>query len=372
MVYFLIAGVAGAVWTARLPAIKQGLGLDDAALGMALLTIAVGAVLAMQGVGQLIDRFGSAAVMLPAALVVSAGLVLPGYAGSYPVLLGALLVFGAGLGSIDVSMNAHAVLLQRRYQRQIMISFHAIYSVGGLLGSVAGALAARAGLPTGENFALVGAILLVLAVAAWPLLLAGSAPGGEAGPPARRGWSAAIVLLGTLGLCSMIGEGSMGDWSAVYLREVLHTSLSFAPIGFAVFSIAMGAFRFLGDRLVIALGPVWLVRACGLVAGVGLGIALLLNQPIAALVGFGLYGAGLSSIVPQVFTAAANRDPRRSGRDLARVSGLAYTGLLAGPVAIGFTAHALGLPFALGISALLALIIAVLSPAVRPTGGPDE
>jgi MFS family permease len=366
--YFVITGAALATWTARIPAIKHRLGLDDATLSMALLAVAAGAVLAMQVVGHLTDRWGSATVMGPAGAMMSASLIIPGFAGGLPVLLVGLLLFGAGHGMVDVAMNTHAVRVEQRYGRPIMSTFHALFSVGGLLGAGLGALAAHVDMSAGVHFVIVGSVLAALSVIARPLLLAPERHRmpSHATERGRRAMAPAIVFLGVLGFFCTLGEGSMADWSAVYLRDDLHTSMAFAPIGFAVFATTMGMFRFLGDHLASRWGPVLLVRGCGVVAGVGLGGALLVHHPIAALIGFGLFGIGLSCIVPQVFSAAGGRDPERSGRDLAQVSTLAYGGLLAGPVVIGVTAHGFGLPLALGIPALLALLVAASANAVRP------
>ncbi len=363
----MIAGAALATWTARIPAIKQRLGLDEAALSVALMAVAAGSVLAMQAVGPLTDRFGSTRVVPPAGVLMSLSMSLAGFAGNLPTLIIGLLVFGAGHGMLDVSMNTHAVGVERRYGRPIMSTFHATFSFGGLLGSGVGALAAYLALGPGANFTIVGIALALISLAARPALLpAEPARRGESSAPASpRGIPLGIVFLGALGFCCSLGEGSMNDWSSVYLRDALGTSPAVAAIGFAVFSATMTAFRLLGDRLSAWFGPVVLVRGCGAVAGLGLGGALLLHHPAAALVGYGLFGAGLSCIVPQVFSAAGNRDPGRSGRDLAQVSTLAYSGLLAGPVVIGFTAHWVGLGAALGIPAVLALFIAVSAPALR-------
>jgi MFS family permease len=363
-VYFVITGAAVATWTSRIPAIKQQLGLDDADLGVALLVLGAGAVLAMQVVGHLSDRFGSATVMAPGGVMLSVSLIIPGFAGSFPMLLIGLLLLGVGHGMVDVSMNAHGVGVEQRYRRPIMSSFHAMFSVGGLLGSGLGAVAASA-LSVGTHFLVVAILLATLSVAARPLLLPREPRKRSTRERARLGMPWPIVFLGVLGFFCTVGEGSMADWSAVYLRDALHTSMAFAPIGFAVFSTAMSLCRFLGDRLAARFGPVWLVRCCGVVAGAGLTGALLLHHPAVAVIGFGLFGVGLSCIIPQVFSAAGNRDSRRSARDLAQVSTLAYGGLLAGPVIIGFTAGEVGLPLALGIPALLALLVAASANAVR-------
>lgn len=365
-VYFALTGAGLATWTARIPEIKRDLGLDDGQVTLALFSVAAGSVLAMQVAGRLADRFGSERVMGPAGVLLAASLLVPGFAGSLPVLLAGLLAFGAGHGTVDVSMNAQALLVQRRYGRPIVSTFHAMFSVGGLLGAGAGALAAHLGIGVGTHFAVVAAVTGVLLVVARRALV--ESEHVRSGPQARggRGVPGAIVFLGVLAFFCSLGEGSMADWSPLYLSDVLDSGPAVAAVGYAVFSAAMATFRFLGDRLVSRFGPVALVRGCGLIAGVGLGAALLVHQEVAAIIGFGLFGVGLSCIIPQVFNAAGSRDPSRSARDLAQVSTLGYGGLLAGPVVIGLVTQSFGLTVGLAVPAALALLVAASAGAVRP------
>ena len=175
-----------------------------------------------------------------------------------------------------------------------------------------------------------------------------------------------VALLAVVAFCSLVGEGAADNWSAVYLHYDLGTSQGFAALGFAAFSIMMTIGRLGGDRLALRFGPVRLVRGCGLLAAAGLAAGLLIDRPIGGLAGFAALGAGLSCIVPQVFSAAGNTDPARAGRNLARVAGLGYLGLVSGPALIGGAAAMVGLPWALGIPVLLALAVAAAAGAMRP------
>jgi MFS family permease len=184
-----------------------------------------------------------------------------------------------------------------------------------------------------------------------------------------------VLLLGVVAFCCLVGEGAADNWSAVYLRDNLGTSQGFAALGFAAFSITMTIGRLAGDRLAARFGPARLVRGCGLLAAAGFTAGLLARHPIGGVAGFAALGAGLSCIVPQVFSAAGNADPARAGRNLARVAGLGYLGLLSGPVLIGGAAGLVGLPWALGIPALLAVGVAVSAgvmrrPATAPAPAP--
>jgi predicted MFS family arabinose efflux permease len=377
---FLLFGVALGTWTARIPAVKDRLHLSDGQLSLALLAFAVGAIIGMALLGRAVDRLGAAAVMVPTAAAECVLLVPPGFMPGLPALAAALLAFGMVHGTLNVAMNASAVEIQRAWKRPIMSSFHAVYSIGGLIGAVTGGLFARAGVSAGLTFIWVGAVLVLLAAwAAWwapppglapPALAApGLAPAGESGRPAPDRpvplRSYALLLLGVLALCALVGEGAAADWSAVYLHDTLGSTAGFAASGYAAFSVMMAAGRLAGDRLTVRYGPVNLVRVSGALAGLGLAAALLIATPFAGVVGFGCLGAGLSFIAPQVYSAAGNRDPARAGRALSTVVSIGYAGFVLGPILIGSVSTAVGLRAALGIPAALALAVAAGAPILR-------
>jgi MFS family permease len=379
---FLIYGVILGAWTSRIPAVKQGLGVSDGELSIALLAFAAGAIVGMQAVGRLVDRFGSRRVMLPAALVDGALLLGPAFAPNLPLLVLALFGFGAVHGTLNVAMNANAVEVQRAWQRPIISSFHAVYSIGGFIGSAAGGVFARAGLGPGPTFASVtGLVVLVVAWSAqWaysPLpASAADRPSPQAVPVnavevavaarRKRAVLSSALFLGALAFCCIAGEGAAADWSAVYMHDNLGTSSGFAASAYATFAICMTAGRLVGDRLTAALGPVRLVRGCGVLASVGLAVGLLINQPIGGVIGFGCLGAGLSCIVPQVFSTAGSRDPARAGEAIARVASIGFLGFILGPILIGGAAELVGLPVALSIPVVLVLAVAAAAPALRP------
>jgi hypothetical protein len=311
-------------------------------------------------------------------------LVLPAFAFDLPVLAVCLFAFGAVHGTLNVAMNVNAVEVQRAYGRPIISSCHAVYSVGGLLGAGAGGLFAGVGLSAAATFVGVGgAVLAVAAIdrlvvlppaAMWAAATPAGAAGSDATPagggPVRRVGllGPGVLLLGTLVFCCLVGEGAAADWSTVYLRDNLGAAEGLATVGYAAFSAMMVAGRLVGDRLSARFGPVLLVRGCGVLAAVGLAAGLLVNAPLAGIVGFGCLGAGLSCIAPQVFSAAGSRDPAVAGQAIARVAGLGFLGFVVGPVVIGFTARLVGLPHALLIPAVLALFVAGSASAIG-TGG---
>jgi MFS family permease len=211
---------------------------------------------------------------------------------------------------------------------------------------------------------LAGPRVMIPATAADP----GSAPERPGDPPPRspRQISAVIWILGLVALCGQVGEGSAGDWSAVYLHVNLGSSAAVAAVALGAFSVTMAAGRVAGDRLAARFGPVRLVRASGLVAGLGLAAGLLIGTPAAAVAGFALLGLGLAGIFPQIVTAAARLDPGHAGRNIGRIAAVAYSGLLSGPVAIGAIASGVGLRDALLVPAALALVVTATAGVMRP------
>ena len=362
---FLVNGIVLATWAARIPAVRERLVLRESALGFALLGMAAGALLAFRAAGPLIARFGSRRITRVATVLLCATLPLPGLAPSYALLVVGLVLLGAANGLLDVAMNAQGVEVERRVGRPILSAFHGMFSLGGLVGAVAGALAAVVELSPAVHFLLVASIVAVPAAVVGRAFVADT-PEKPAADTSGERRSTLIILLGIIGFCGAVGEGAIADWSAVYLRDDLHTSASVAAIGFAVFSLAMLIGRFSGDILTQRFGAVRIVRAAGLVVTGGLGAALLVNAPAAMMVGFACVGAGLSVVVPLVFRAGANVPGISPGRGLATIATMTYGGFLAGPPVIGFVADRFTLRFGLALVVALGLVIVLLARVLEP------
>ena len=372
--YFFILGVATATWAARLPAIKADLHLSDARLGLALFAVPAGAVLTLPVSGRIADRFGAVRVTRIAGVATPAALILIGLGpqtGRLAVLVAALACYGAMAGLLDVSMNACGATLEIAYGRPILSSLHAGYSIAGLAGAGIGALSAWLGLGPLPTFAATAVALIAGGLLAGPRMHIPPAPPQPRTPqdaPRRSPGQISMVIwvLGLLALCGQLGEGSAGDWSAVYLHVNLGTSAAVAAAGLAAFSVTMAAGRVAGDPLAARFGSVRLVRASGLVAGLGLAGGLLIGTPAAAVAGFALLGLGLAAIFPQIVSSAVRLDPSRAGRNIGRIAAVAYSGLLGGPVAIGAAASGVGLRDALLIPAALALLVAAAAGVLSP------
>lgn len=361
--FFLLAGIGTATWAPMVPLAKARLGLDESQLGLVLLCMGIGSVGAMPIAGALSHRYGSRATMILSGLIVCAVLPVLCLAPSSVTLGASLVVYGGAMGLLDVSMNAHAVEVERRHGRPLMSGFHGLFSAGGLLGSVVMSALLGAGISLLACTVVVSISLLGLIASQRPKLLAHTAPEISARtrftPP-----SLTALLLGALCFVVYLSEGAMLDWGAVFLRDDRKLSVASAGLGYAAFSVAMATGRLLGDRITAGLGSQRVVRYGALLATIGLVVTTALPWPETSLAGFVLIGLGVSNIVPVLFSAAGRLPGTSVGVALATVTALGYTGMLAGPAVIGFVAAATSLPFALtGVAGMLAAV-AIFAPIV--------
>src|ERR687893_1268915 len=363
---FFVNGVTLASWISRIPALTERLDLSPGQVGFALMALAAGALVAFPIAGRLIDTRSSAFTVLCFALVMILSLPLVGVAPQLLALFVTLFIVGFGNGGMDVSMNAQGIQVQRVVGRSIISSLHGCYSLGAFAGAAIGAGVAQLGVPPLVHF--LGASVFGLAALSWirRWLIPDTrdprksdAAAGFALPPRS------LLLLGALALCASVGEGAIADWGGLYLRDVLGTSSGIAPLRCAAFSVAMLVGRFSGAALVRRFGAPGLVRAGGVLAALGLGVALLLNQPGIMLVGFAAVGLGLSIVYPLVFSAAGNHPTVSAGRAVASVATVGYGGVLGGPPLPRWLAGMASLRGMMGFVVLLAVLTAVLANATR-------
>jgi MFS family permease len=361
--FFLLLGVLFGSWVARIPAVQNRLGLNDGQLGLALLSLSVGAMLAMPTTGWLIRQGGNVLVMRAAATLLCLSLPLLPLAPSMPLLMLALFVVGINFGLLDVSMNTQAVAIEERYARPIMSTFHGIYSVGGLIGAGSAGIVAGMGIGVFPHLLGVALVLLALATIAGRMVLDVAPRDSSATVFAIPG--KALLGLGLLSLFVLLGEGAVADWSAVYLENVLGTSAGVAATGYAAYSVSMAGMRFSGDALIARFGAVKVVRSGCLLAALGMSGVLLLGTIPAAIVGFAGVGLGLAVAFPAALSAAGRTPGLASGAAIGAVATAGYSGLLLGPPLIGFISDSAGLSAGLGLVAALCFVSALLAGAVR-------
>ncbi|RXS85197.1 MFS transporter [Streptomyces sp. TM32] len=369
--FFAMDGFLFAGWVVRIPAIKAQTGAGAGALGLALLGVSAGAVAFMMITGRLCRRFGSHTVTTASAAALALSIVLPPLTHSATALGLVLLVFGAAYGSLNVAMNSAAVDLISALRRPVMPSFHAAFSLGGMLGAGLGGLVAGSLSATVHLMLLAGLGLLVTAVAGRslrthpapvvPVQRAAAEESRPRGGHEGRG-RRLVVVFGLIALCTAYGEGAMADWGALHLTQDLAAGPGAAAAGYAVFALAMTLGRLSGTAVVQRFGAARALIAGGTTATAGMLLGALAPTVWAAGVGFAVAGLGLANIFP-IAIARAGETGGPGG--VAVASTVGYGGMLLGPPAIGFLAEAAGLPLALTTVALLAAVAAVIAYATR-------
>ncbi|MGX1676204.1 MFS transporter [Streptomyces sp. NPDC055400] len=375
-VFFALDGFIFAGWVVRIPAVKEQTGASASTLGLALLGVSAGAVITMMLTGRLCGRFGSHAVTVVSAVLLALSVALPPLTHSALALGLVLLVFGAAYGGINVAMNSAAVDLVAALRRPVMPSFHAAFSLGGMLGAGLGGLVAGHVSATRHLLALTVIGLLVTA-AAGPTLLRHDAPkapddSGRARsetvsaserPAGRvRGLGRLVFVFGLIALCTAYGEGALADWGALHLEEDLHAHPGVAAAGYSCFALAMTIGRISGTTLLERLGRTRTLVLGGATGAAGMLLGSLAPTVWLALLGFAVTGLGLANIFPvAVERAGALAGPT----GVAAASTLGYGGMLLGPPMIGFMADWFSLPAALTSVAVLAGVAALIGFATR-------
>jgi MFS family permease len=380
----VVFGVSGAVMAAgvsRMPQIRDQLGTTPSALAFALVCIGIGSVLAMPFTGKLADRFGSGRVSGVAAVVALAGWASVPLAGSVPVLAAQMFFIGLGVGVWDVAMNVQGHLVEQRRGTVLMPKWHGLFSVGAVVGALAGTAAAAVHLPLAVQFPVVAAVAAVTVLIALRSFIhdAGLHPASAHEPedlaeaasepaPRRRLLFGRItgleILLGIITLATALGEGAANDWLALALVDSRGTPAWVGALTYAGFNLTMAIGRFVGAGVIARYGRVPVLRVAGLLAAGGVVLLCLVNSPITALIGAGAWGFGLAVVFPSAMSAAGEI-PGRGGRAIGVVSTIGYGGFLLGAPMIGFLAHTWPLDRALLAVAVIALLITVLAPAAR-------
>jgi MFS family permease len=345
----------------RLPRIQELYKADDGTIGIVLLASSIGAVGAMPFTGWIIIKNGSRRITLISAILYCAVVTLIPFMPNLAVLIMLYLFIGITTGILDIAINAQAILVEQEYKKPIMTSFHAFFSIGMALGAWCGALFAE--LKFDLFYHLIIITLLSLAAVAWMgRHLVYDKPDGTAhhDGPLFRLPNAALISVGIIAFCCMMGEGSMADWSVNYMENIADASKTLAPIGLSAFATAMTLGRIFGDRARASVGDKKLIIIGGLIATCGLSLALIFPHPYIAIAGFLLVGAGLSTIVPIAYSIAGNTKDLPPGVGLAMVTTVGYTGFLVGPPVIGFIADWQDLRFGLLVVAILLSIMTLL------------
>ncbi|MBR7832722.1 MFS transporter [Actinospica durhamensis] len=391
---FALAGALCAVWTVRMPALQSKLGLSDAQLGLEVLGWGVGALITMLLAGRILGRHGSRRVLRAALPATAVSLALVGLAPNYALLIAAGLVFGLCFGLVDVAMNTQASTVERRYGRPLMGRMHAGWSLGAVAGGLLGAVTAWIGLGFTAALCVVAVLLLPAVLAVGPTYLgADPSTGPSADPPtdshgasdaadpagsarhqaARRAapkprLPMLVFLFGALVFCSYLAEGAVADWSGVYLHDTLGATEVVAALGYPMFEACMFVGRMRADRLTLRFGARRLIITAGLASAAAFALVAAAPVPMVGLVGFAAVGLAVCTVTPLVMSLAGAAGGAQTERAIAAASTMGYSGLLLGPVAIGFVSTASSMHLGYALTAGVVCLAIALGGRFVPRG----
>jgi MFS family permease len=375
--YFTIAGAAVTFWAVHIPFVESELDISPAAIGTLLLVFGGGALTAIQLVGNLIDRVGSRTATFLSGTFMGIMLFFPGLADT-PLLLGfTLFLLGIGVGATDVAMNAHAVDVEKAYQRPIFSAFHAMWSFGGLIGASIGgvALANELDMQTTLSGAAIATLFIAITMRTWMLP---DSPNHKSTKQktsedktaeksrlkqlnaSNRKVLGYVLFLGAMSAAAAIAEGTGVDWSTLHHARVIGTSDAQAAIALIAYTGAMGITRLVIDKVVAARGRIFVIGFGSLVSAMGTSIVVLSTASPVALLGWVIAGVGIAGVIPQIFAYSAEvGEETHTGRNMSKVVGITYAGVLAGPALIGFLTELVPLNIAIGLGVILGLFTAM-------------
>lgn len=377
---FAMSGVISFSWLARVPSVRDDLGLGAVELGGILLVGSVGALATVFSSATLLARFGSARVFAAGAIVMSAGFALmgvgPALASSWLFGLG-IVVNGIGGALLNVPMNVESARIEQAYGRAVIPHFHAAFSAGAVAGSLLGAAASSAGIPVIVQFAVVGALIGCLRLA---VLSAGMVMPGTPLPSANRAPRASgrtagfgvwteprTVLIGVVAFAAALSEGAANNWLALAFVDGFGSTEAIGGLVLGVFIGSMAVVRVLGTRVIDRLGRVASLQLSGLFGFLGLALFGLSSRPQVALVGVALWGIGAALCFP-ITVAAVSDDPRKAPARVSVMSSMGSVAAMTAAPLVGVAAVALG-----GTQhALLVVLVGMLaSLAVSRRVGPS-
>lgn len=359
-ILFFVNGYFAGNWAPKIPEFADRLELGPSEVGLMILVFGIGSLVAMPLSGMIIARAGSRAAVRPFSVCAALALLAITCAGNVALAAAAVMFAGAAIGAMDVAMNANAVSVEKTMGRAIMSSCHGFWSLGGLAGAAGGGLLIeRLGI-TGHAVAIT-AIQCALVGLAWGRIAQDRSPAGEKAHAFRVPRSILPWLLGVIALFSMVPEGSVLDWAALYLRSELGAGVVLSGLAFGAFSMTMAIMRFAGDSVRNRFGAVATLRASAVLAVAGFVVAGAAPSPAIAIAGFAVAGIGISNMVPIAFSAAGNLPGMAPGVAISAVTFLGYSGILLAPSFIGFVAEHTGFAMVFSMMPVLFLVMFALA-----------
>jgi MFS family permease len=362
--FFFLAGICFFSWASRIPDIQAKLHVNNAALGGILFCLPVGLLTSLPVAGFLVARFGSRIVVICSAILYACTLPMLGFSNSAIHLMITLFIFGFGGNMMNISINTQAVSSESLYQKPIMASYHGIWSLAGFSGAAVGTLMVRFRILPPYHFLCITAIAALILLVFSGKLIRKDSNRNEKQPIFVRP-DKSILNLGLIAFCAMICEGAMSDWSGIYFAKVVKPGDAWITVGFTAYVCTMATGRFVGDWVAYWLGMKKMLQLSGLLTATGLLLSVVFPQFIPATLGFLMVGAGVSSVVPMIYSAAGKSRVMSPGVAIAAVSTIGYLGFLFGPPFIGFIAQATSLRISFGLIAIMGMMIAVIATRIK-------
>ena len=361
---FFLSGLCFSSWAARIPSIQRDLHLSDAGLGTVLLALPIGLMVSLPLAGWVVAKFGSRIIVISAAILYASTLPFIGFAKETWQLMAVLFMFGLGGNLLNIAMNTQGVGVEAIYGRSILASLHGTWSLAGFTGAAIGTFMISQNIPPYSHFLMISGAAFLIVFGAWSFTLATDSNSSIDQPIFARP-DKSLINLGIIAFCCMICEGAMFDWSGVYFQNVVKAEPAWIGAGYTAFMSTMAAGRFVADWLVTRFGIKKILQMSGIVIAAGLSIAIVLPDIATSIAGFILVGAGVSSVVPLVYSAAGKSKKVSPGVALAAVSTIGYLGFLIGPPVIGFIAQASSLRVSFILIAVLGLTTTLVASKTK-------
>jgi len=359
-VMFFMFGLCFASWASRIPTIQQHLGLSDSALGAVLFALPTGLFISLFFSGWMIAKMSSRTVVMISALLYSPLLVCIGFVNGTWGLVAILFAFGFFGSLLNIAINVQAVGVEALAKRNLMASFHGMWSLAGFAGAAVGAFMIGRDVEPGPHFIVICIIALIVNIVSFRFLLMRDI-NSDSQRPILSLPDKALLGLGVTAFCSMVAEGAMFDWSGVYFQKAVKVDQRFVGLGYTSFMIAMAGTRFIADTMSHKFGLKKILQVSGMLSSSGLLLSVIFPALIPATIGFFLVGMGVSSVVPLVYSEVGKSSTMSPGAALSAVSTLGFVGLLIGPPMIGLIAGATSLRISFLVVACMAVSVTVLA-----------
>ncbi|HTE00380.1 MAG TPA: MFS transporter [Mucilaginibacter sp.] len=367
---FFMAGLCFASWASRIPTIQQSLHLSDAGLGGVLLAIPTGLMCSLPFTGWIITKIGSRKLLIISIVSYAFLLVGLGAAQNIFQLVGCLWVFGFAGNSANIAVNTQAVATEKLYEKPIMASFHGIWSVAGFTGAGIGIFMIGKKIIPFEHFIVILVLIIIGVIVTSRQLKDDSSKADEREIVVlsirdRLKLMVPLLKLGVIAFCSMICEGTMFDWSGVYFKKVIQAENGWIGAGYFAFMCTMAMGRFVADWFAGKFGLKRTLQISGLLTASGLLVSVIFPYLLPGILGFMMVGAGVSSVVPMIYSSAGKTTNMSAGVALTAVSTIGFSGFLIGPPVIGFIAGIATLRASFLLIACMGLSVAVVSSKAK-------